>query len=107
MRRVVRKYIDVDPSVEKEKYVLFLDLVKNRVSITEETDKKAWWAGLAREMGHETKNIRIDGERVIYPPVSSTDHHIGYVPLNKNFKLVEEKIEQKKGLISRFKIEKL
>jgi hypothetical protein len=98
-----KNFIDVDPDVEKEKYLILKDIAKSRVAIIEETDKKEWWAGLSRQLGHETNMIRIDGERVIYPPGTLVDHHVGYIPLNKNFRLIEEK----KGGISRFKIEKI
>jgi hypothetical protein len=91
-----KNFIEINPLLDKEKYIIFEDLRKDGRSIVEDTgSKNDWWKGLARELGQESKNILINGERAIMPPISNHEHKIGVVVIGKNISIREEKIGDK------------
>jgi hypothetical protein len=96
-------FVDINPFIEKEKYTIFSDLEKYGKSIIEKTDEKPWWNSVARELGVQTKDTKIDGKRIILPPISNQDHHFGVIITNKNIVVIEEKLDS----ISRFKIKRI
>lgn len=98
-----KRYIEIIPTVEKEKLRVFNDLKIEGKSIIEDTGgKNDWWQGFARELGQEVKNFRVDGIKPIMPPISNHEHGIGIVVTNKGVKV---KTEQK-GERIRFFFEK-
>jgi hypothetical protein len=97
-----KNFVDINPLLDKEKYIIFTDLRKDGRSIIEDTDKKEWWNGLARELGQQTKNIVIDGKRAVEPPISSHEHRFGVVVIGKGIIVKEQEI----GKIKRFIFDK-
>lgn len=91
-------YFEVDTVKQPNKYWIFKELQEKQAVIIEEVSKKDWWPGVARELGIESKNIRVEGERVIHSPTTNPYSNEGFIVRRNNMKLDE----LKRGAISRF-----
>jgi hypothetical protein len=92
-----KKFIDIDPKQDKEKYIIYTELKQFGKAIIEETDKKnEWWRTVSKQIGHDANKLgKQGGEPVILPPSSNQDHKVGYVITNKGIVVKEEKIGDK------------
>jgi hypothetical protein len=96
-----KKFIDIDPKEEKEKYIIYSELRQYNKAIIEETDStNKWWRTVSKQIGHDANKLgKQGGEPIILPPASNQDHCLGFVILNKNISVKEENIGNKKRFI--------
>ena len=95
------KWIDINPSLEKEKYAIFKEIEEDGKAIVENYHEKDWWEGVARSIGHSVEKMKIGDEFVILPPLSTHQNNKQKIAVISTGKMY--RIEEKKGLnISRF-----
>jgi hypothetical protein len=96
-----KKFIIIDPRVEKEKYNIFTDLKTNGKSIIENTDdENRWWRDVSKQIGRDTSDFMVGDKKMVITS-SNYDHRVGIVTINKDVTVKEEKV----GAKSRFFID--
>lgn len=91
-------FFEIDPVKEPNKYWIFKELQERQAVIIEDVSKKPWWEGVSRSIGLESKDVRLDGERVVMSPTTNRYQDTAFVVKKHNVALEE----LKKGAISRF-----
>ena len=92
-------FFEVDPVKEPNKYWIFKELQEKQAVIIEDVSKKDWWEGVSRSIGLESKDVRLDGERVVMSPTTNRYQDTAFVVKRYSNVTLEE---LKKGAVSRF-----